>query len=49
VLPDRTFPGLLLKLLFGYRDRFYELQAVGYVLFLCTIGGLYFQRLKPRV
>ncbi|TAF57902.1 MAG: hypothetical protein EAZ61_00030 [Oscillatoriales cyanobacterium] len=48
VLPDRTFPGLLLKLLFGYRDRIYELQAIGYLLFLCTIGGLYFQRLKPR-
>lgn len=49
VLPDRAFPGLLLKLLLGYRDRIYELQAIGYLLFLSTIGGLYFQRLKPKV
>ena len=48
VLPDRTFPGLLFKLLLGYRDRIYELQVIGYLLFLSTIGGLYFQSLKPR-
>jgi len=48
VLPDRVFPGLLLKLLLGYRDQIYELQVIGYLLFLSTIGGLYFQSLKPR-
>jgi high-affinity iron transporter len=48
ILPDRAFPGLLLKLLLGYRDRIYELQAIGYLLFLSTIGGLYFQHLRPR-
>jgi len=46
VLPDREFPGVLLKLLLGYRDRIYELQAVSYLLFLSTIGGLYFQSLS---
>ncbi|MGD1902860.1 MAG: FTR1 family protein [Geitlerinemataceae cyanobacterium] len=46
VLPDREFPGVLFKLLLGYRDRIYALQAVGYVLFLGAIGGLYFQSLN---
>ncbi|UNU24473.1 FTR1 family iron permease [Microcoleus vaginatus] len=45
ILPDRQFPGVLLKALFGYRDRLYLVQAGVYTLFLATIGGLYFQKL----
>ncbi|WP_373535502.1 FTR1 family protein [Microcoleus sp.] len=48
VLPDRQFPGVILKALFGYRDRIYLLQAVGYTIFLATIGSLYFQKLDSK-
>ncbi|MEG3857788.1 FTR1 family iron permease [Microcoleus sp. herbarium12] len=48
VLPDRQFPGVILKALFGYRDRIYLLQAVAYTIFLLTVGGLYFQKLRPQ-
>ncbi|NEU73719.1 FTR1 family iron permease [Hassallia byssoidea VB512170] len=41
ILPDEQFPGIILKSLFGYRDRLYLVQAVGYVVFLVTIGGTY--------
>jgi high-affinity iron transporter len=45
VLPVDKFPGLLLSALFGYTDRLYQLQAVAYIVFLSTIGGLYFRSL----
>jgi high-affinity iron transporter len=45
VLPDDQFPGLVFKALFGYTDKLYVVQAVGYVLFLLTIGGIYFRSL----
>lgn len=48
VLPDGQFPGVILKALFGYRDRIYLLQAVGYTIFLLTVGGIYFQKLTPQ-
>ncbi|WP_293122176.1 FTR1 family protein [Microcoleus sp. bin38.metabat.b11b12b14.051] len=48
VLPDREFPGVILKALLGYRDRIYLLQAVGYTIFLLTVGNLYFQKLNPQ-
>lgn len=41
VLPDRQFPGVILHTLFGYEDKLYVVQAVGYVLFLLTIGSIY--------
>jgi high-affinity iron transporter len=41
VLPDRQFPGILLKAFFGYTQKLYLVQAIGYVLFLGTVGGLY--------
>lgn len=44
-LPDKEFPGIILKALFGYRDKLYLVQAVGYVLFLAIVGGFYFQSL----
>ncbi|MBD2690746.1 FTR1 family iron permease [Anabaena catenula] len=43
ILPDEQFPGIILKSLFGYRDNLYLVQAVGYLLFLLSIGGLYFR------
>jgi high-affinity iron transporter len=45
VLPDDKFPGLVFKALLGYTDRLYIVQAVGYVLFLLTIGSVYFSSL----
>jgi high-affinity iron transporter len=55
ILPDRQFPGILLKTLFGYTQKLYLVQAVGYLLFWITIGGLYFRslsqpaQLKPEI
>ncbi|NEP00724.1 MAG: FTR1 family iron permease [Symploca sp. SIO2E9] len=46
VLPDNQFPGLVLKALFGYRARIYLVQAVAYLLFLFTIGSIYFNSLS---
>jgi high-affinity iron transporter len=46
VLPDDQFPGLVLKALFGYHDQMYFVQAVAYLLFLFTIGSLYFNSLR---
>jgi high-affinity iron transporter len=43
ILPDDKFPGLIIKSLFGYRDKLYIVQAVGYLVFLLSIGGLYFR------
>ncbi|MEG3839371.1 FTR1 family protein [Microcoleus sp. herbarium14] len=48
ILPDRQFPGILLKALFGYRDRLYLIQAIGYAIFLVTVGSLYFQKLSGK-
>jgi len=45
ILPDKQFPGLLLKTLFGYRDKLYLVQAVAYLGFLFTIGSIYFNSL----
>ncbi len=48
-LPDRGFPGVFLKVLLGYRDRLYTLQLLAYVIFVATVGGLYFQSLHPKM
>jgi high-affinity iron transporter len=45
VLPDDRFPGLVLRALFGYTDRLYQVQAIAYLAFLTVIGGVYFQNL----
>nr|WP_088891150.1 FTR1 family protein [Leptolyngbya ohadii] len=45
VLPDRQFPGILLKALFGYTQTLYLVQAIAYVLFLAIVGGLYLRSL----
>jgi high-affinity iron transporter len=49
ILPDRKFPGIVLKALFGYRQKLYLVQAVAYVAFLITVGGLYFRSLGGGV
>ncbi len=49
VLPKEQFPGLLLSALFGYTDKLYVVQAIGYLMFLGTVGGMYFQSLAGRV
>ncbi len=41
VLPDGQFPGVILHTLFGYEDKLYVVQAVGYILFLLSIGSIY--------
>ncbi|MGB7443328.1 MAG: FTR1 family protein [Coleofasciculaceae cyanobacterium] len=46
VLPDKQFPGLVLKALFGYRDKIYLVQAVAYLVFLFSIGSVYFNSLN---
>ncbi|WP_341527485.1 FTR1 family protein [Nostoc sp. UHCC 0302] len=43
ILPDEQFPGVILQSLFGYRENLYIVQAIGYVVFLFTVGGLYFR------
>lgn len=48
VLPDKKFPGVLLKALLGYRDQLYLAQAIAYLAFLGTVGWLYFQSLSPQ-
>lgn len=45
ILPDREFPGIVLKALLGYRDKLYLVQAIGYIIFLATAGSLYFRSL----
>jgi len=45
ILPDEQFPGIIFKALFGYRDDLFLVQAVSYVTFLVTVGGLYFHSL----
>ncbi len=49
VMPDTQFPGIVLSALMGYVQRLYLVQGVSYVLFLGTIGGLYFRSLSPIV
>ena len=46
VLPDKQFPGILLKTMLGYRDHIYLLQIIVYIAFLAGIGGRYFRSLN---
>ena len=45
LLPDKEFPGIVLKALFGYRQTLYLGQIIAYVAFLLTVGIAYFQSL----
>ena len=47
ILPQRQFPGIVLKILVGYRDQMYLLQLVAYLGFMVTVGGSYFRSLAP--
>jgi high-affinity iron transporter len=47
-LPDRQFPGLLLKTLLGYRDQLYLVELISYVGLLAIVGGSYFRSLNLR-
>ncbi|NEO84690.1 MAG: hypothetical protein F6J87_10610 [Spirulina sp. SIO3F2] len=47
ILPDKQFPGVVLKALLGYRDHLYLGQIFGYSLFLAGMGTLYFRSLQP--
>ncbi|VEP13513.1 conserved membrane hypothetical protein [Hyella patelloides LEGE 07179] len=48
ILPDRQFPGIILKALCGYRQTLYLGQIVAYISFLIIIGGAYFQSLTGQ-
>lgn len=43
VLPDRQFPGILLKAFLGYTQTLYLVQAVAYLVFLSVVGSLYWR------
>ena len=47
VLPADKFPGLLLSALFGYTDKLYLVQAIAYIGFIGSIGGMYFRTFSP--
>ncbi|MGF1497609.1 MAG: FTR1 family protein [Elainellaceae cyanobacterium] len=47
ILPDREFPGILLKAFFGYTQHLYLAQAIAYVAFLLTVGSTYLQSILP--
>lgn len=49
ILPDKQFPGILLKTLLGYREKLYLGQAIAYCLFLGITGTLYFQSLSGQL
>jgi high-affinity iron transporter len=46
ILPDREFPGVVLKMLLGYRDRMYTLPIIGYIIFWLTLGRTYLKTLR---
>jgi high-affinity iron transporter len=43
ILPDRQFPGILLRAFFGYTQNLFLAQAIGYVVFLAGVGSIYLQ------
>ncbi|MBV8887692.1 MAG: FTR1 family iron permease [Chroococcidiopsidaceae cyanobacterium CP_BM_RX_35] len=49
ILPDEQFPGVVFKALFGYREKLYLVQALAYLGFLATVGGVYLRSLGGRV
>jgi high-affinity iron transporter len=49
LLPDRQFPGILLKTFLGYRDRLFVGQAIAYLLFMAAASTLYgFSLSQPK-
>jgi high-affinity iron transporter len=47
VLPDQTFPGVILSALFGYTQKLFLVQAIAYAAFLGTITTIYTRSLNP--
>jgi high-affinity iron transporter len=47
ILPDKGFPGIILKALLGYRDQLYALQGATYLGFLVIAVWRYRQALAP--
>jgi high-affinity iron transporter len=45
ILPERQFPGILLKTFLGYRDRLFVGQVMAYISFLSLAGTLYWRSL----
>lgn len=48
ILPSRQFPGIILHTLFGYTDKLYFVEAIAYLLFLATVGSVYFRSLGGK-
>ncbi len=48
ILPDKQFPGIILKTLFGYRQTLFLGQIVAYVAFLGIVGSAYFQAVSGK-
>ncbi len=48
IFPDTKFPAILLKAMFGFRDRLFLGQAIAYFTFLASAGFLYFQSLTGK-
>ncbi len=48
ILPDKQFPGIILKAILGYRQTLYLGQIIAYLAFLITVGTLYFESLTNR-
>ena len=48
IFPDNKFPAILLKAMFGFRDRLFLGQVIGYFAFLTSAGWLYFQSLTDK-
>jgi high-affinity iron transporter len=46
LLPERQFPGILLKTVLGYRERLFLGQAIAYGVFLSVAGTLYWRSLN---
>lgn len=46
VLPDRRFPGIVLKTLFGYRDRLYLAEILAYASFMVGVGSYYWRTIQ---
>jgi high-affinity iron transporter len=47
-LPQGKFPGILFATMFGYTDKLYALQLLGYLTFLLSAGTIYFQTLSGK-
>lgn len=49
ILPDKKFPGIVFKALFGYRQTLYLGQIAAYFAFLLGVGIAYFQSLGLKL